>query len=1578
MARRNSFRSVLKSVHHPSVALRIIRLRASRFLHIKAIEVDFRGNRPRYPITIKLKADEGSSKSPRFERDRAVRWDLENYIHFSATAKLTILIQEVHTFNRKTDFAVFNVASADMAGKDVLSITHKEGKALVKLTCVLVAPSDDFAELLIKEAQGQLGNKRIFLQSLGMAGRAVATVMKFADLASDVHPAAKAAIVIMNVLYERCKLQQECHSAAAELLTDLASFLPFTKDLTHEVMLNVMTRRVVREMLELFCRTAKSIIEYSSVGLLGDLISSHKEEIGSFTDNFKKLKDTYDWCIKLEVWRSVIETEKHIEDTLLQRLHPARQAYYDVEKICLEGTRTSVLQQIGDWAVSDSKVFWLHGVAGSGKSSIANSVARMFEQQLRLSGCFFCKRDDPECRVTKNVIPTLAYHLSKWHAGYRSSVLSVIQGKDEPKLARSVQWQFDLLIRQPLISLSINTADLPPKPLIIVIDALDECGDSADLRSQLAEFIVKMSDAVPWLKIFITSRPLPEFQRVFGEKSIGCRALDINTEIGYDRIQEDILQYTRYCARKYRLEIGEREILALTSKASGLFIWTSTVFKFIDMQINKRRAIDNVLIATSLGSPEAELDCIYAAVVQNASAGHDNAEIVKYVLGIITCTAKNEPLSENALVHFLSNVEPERGIDQVALKEMVDRLQAVLYRDGSKGNTIRACHPSFLDFIGSQSRCLEFWTDPMSLEFIMATKCLDIMISELKFNICDLQSSYEANDNILDLEDRIFRCIPQHLQYSCLYWINHMINCSNGVIDQPLQDQLYTFLCQPSALYWLECLSITKELKAGTNILERSLRDFKLPEHIASIVGELHRFISAFHTAIATAAPHLYISAMSWVPTESCLIKHLYPIFYNQPIVSLGKAMNWKNALWIANARHCVLCAAYSPDGRHIVTGSDDCTLQVWDAQTGIAIGGPLRGHSDFVQSVVYSPDGRHVVSGSDDYTLCIWDAHTGDLIRQPLVGHLDCINAVAISPDGKFVVSGSDDSTLRIWDMHTGAMVGEPLVGHMDEVKTVSFSPDGRLIVSGSPFGIQTLQVWDMHTKRALNTSLKNSSTHVNTVAFSPNGRHIAFSSDNNNLYIWDVQIGKAVGQPLTGHSSTVKCIAYSPNGRYIVSGSRDHSLRIWDLETRNIVGRPLIGHSDTVNTVSYSPDGRYIMSGSDDMTIRIWDAQVKNILEEPLNNEYLLPDYINAVAYSPDGRNIVSSSRSGTLNIWDAQTGDLVKESPRGRTTPVQMVSWSPDGRHIAFDSSYNTLRIWDTHTDSFTSGPLKGHLGRIRCITYSPDGKYIASCSNDCTIRIWDAQTGDVLRGPLTGHSGHVNAVAYSPDGKYIVSGSDDCTLRIWDALNGSPVGNPLGGHSDGVNVVAYSPDGRHVASSSGVDLRVWDTQAVGSWGSAGVSFKGHTGYVSAAKYSPDGRYIVSASEDMTVRIWDMETGLIVGEPLRGHSGFVNAVAYSPDGKNIVSSSSDGTLRIWDTSAKQDNHSIKLNQQKSFESDGWVKGPSGELMFWVPHEYRHGIRDMCERCIPGDAANRPVRVDWENLLKYSGSSWINILRD
>jgi tetratricopeptide (TPR) repeat protein len=236
-----------------------------------------------------------------------------------------------------------------------------------------------------------------------------------------------------------------------------------------------------------------------------------------------------------------------------------------------------------------------------------------------------------------------------------------------------------------------------------------------------------------------------------------------------------------------------------------------------------------------------------------------------------------------------------------------------------------------------------------------------------------------------------------------------------------------------------------------------------------------------------------------------------------------------------------VRTVTFSPDGKRIVSGSDDKTLKMWDAMTGQETF-TLEGHTGEVFCVAFSPDGKRFVSGSADKTLKVWDA-TSSKEMLTLTGHSERVWSAAFSPDGKRIVSGSRDQTLRVWDA-TGGQETLRLNGHTDSVRTVTFSPDGKRIVSGS--ADKTLKVWDAVNGQETLT-IKGHIGGVWSVAVSPHGERIVSGSDDQTVKVWDAANGYET-LTLTGHSYLVRSVAFSPDGKRIISGSGDQTLKVWD----------------------------------------------------------------------------------------------------------------------------------------------------------------------------------------------------------------------------------------------------------------------------------------------------------------------------------------------------------------------------------------------------------------------------------------------
>jgi WD40 repeat protein len=234
-----------------------------------------------------------------------------------------------------------------------------------------------------------------------------------------------------------------------------------------------------------------------------------------------------------------------------------------------------------------------------------------------------------------------------------------------------------------------------------------------------------------------------------------------------------------------------------------------------------------------------------------------------------------------------------------------------------------------------------------------------------------------------------------------------------------------------------------------------------------------------------------------------------------------------------------------------------------------------LEGHSYSVEAIAVTPDGKTVISGSDDKTIKIWDLRTGTE-KFTLTGHSDWVNAIAVTPDGKTVISGSVDKTIKIWDLVTGTEKFT-VKGHSDFVNAIAVTPDGKTVISGSVD--KTIKIWDLVTGTEKFT-VKGHSYSVKVIVFTPDGKTVISASTDNTIKIWDVETGTEKFT-LKGHSSWVSAIALAPDGKTLISASRDNTIEIWDLATRKEIAT-FTGESP-INCCTVAPDGVTIVAGEE-----------------------------------------------------------------------------------------------------------------------------------------------------------------------------------------------------------------------------------------------------------------------------------------------------------------------------------------------------------------------------------------------------------
>ncbi|KAJ9654373.1 hypothetical protein H2201_009008 [Coniosporium apollinis] len=628
-----------------------------------------------------------------------------------------------------------------------------------------------------------------------------------------------------------------------------------------------------------------------------------------------------------------IEDRTHEQSTNLSKLPCAQGAAYNHwiwqhEDRCLPDTRVELRRQIMAWS-QDPKaacIFWLNGMAGTGKSTISRTVASDLANEKRLAASFFFSRGRGDISHAGKFFTTIAAQLASRLPALRPSISKAVKDHfDISQRGLSEQWKH--LIFEPLSSLENIQAH--STTLVVVIDALDECEGEDDIKVILQLLAEAKNLTTIRLRVFVTSRPETPIRLGFRKMSGETHQDFVLHEIPPPIVSHDISVFFQHRLAGVKAERGwstpwpgDQTIEQLVEKAAGLFIYAATTCRFIqDKKYNPKDRLALILKGGAAGqSSTKQLDGIYTQVLRHSIIEGCDMSEHKELLGRFTkIVGSIVTMFDVMAVKCLSKL---LALPEWVVEVTLDSLRSVLDVPDLEDQPVRIFHPSFRDFLLDRERCFDsrFWIDEKERHISLFRNCLTLMSKHLRKDICDLRAPGTLTSEVS--KDSIQNAVPSDVQYACRYWVHHFQRGSSEPRDY---ERILQFL-QQDFLHWLEALGLVGRVAEGI-LMVRTL------ESALTLVASASR----------DKTVRLWDAAMGAL--RSTLEGH----------------------------SGTVTAAVFSPDGKLVASASNDNTVRLWDAATG-ALHSTLEGHSDTVRAVVFSPDGKLVASASYDNTVRLWD----------------------------------------------------------------------------------------------------------------------------------------------------------------------------------------------------------------------------------------------------------------------------------------------------------------------------------------------------------------------------------------------------------------------------------------------------------------------------------------------------------------------------------------------------------------------------------------------------------------------------
>ncbi|QRW00064.1 Vegetative incompatibility protein HET-E-1 [Ceratobasidium sp. AG-Ba] len=765
--------------------------------------------------------------------------------------------------------------------------------------------------------------------------------------------------------------------------------------------------------------------------------------------------------VNMSTWRAI--NEYSMESRLKSLPYVASAKYNSAQSgnlrrtACTPHTRVDLLRSLWDWAndPNSEKVFWLNGMAGTGKTTIAYSLCQRLRSEKMLAASFFCSQRLAECKSVSDIVPTISYQLAQFSRPFGHALSQAIEKNPDAPNQLPFDQFMDLLV-EPLTKVRASM----PTNLVVVIDALDECQDREAI-GQIIDTLLLNACHIS-LKFFVASRPdtkiLDQMRSSPGEQTpTELRLHELESSV----VQSDIRTYLQ-SKLMTRLDLPADEFEVLVERCGVLFIFAATIARYIASD-NFSRGLERFrqVLAITDGSAHhsgRDMDALYAAILtmafDNLSMADSERTEMKAIL--YTIMTAQEPLSANVISGLL-------GLnDEACVHAAVRPLFSVLNVSDTSGE-IMTLHKSFSDYLFNSDRSGSFYCDRDAHHAYLARACLECINKHCpSFNICGLSSSYIADKEVVGIDAIIKERISDALSYACRYWADHL---ANSIPSHALLPLVWEFL-SGRLLLWMEVMSLKQVTKLSSGILDKCHQWLQRIPGAQGIHETLRLSSDASDFARSTwpnvqhCTPHIYVSALSFWPRDRPISQH------------------------------------YRQREPYIISDSSFCTEP----------SGPNPNHTsnrfaENVASITFSADGIYLASGSQEGTIRIWHLHNGQLAVGPFTAHKGTVSSLAFSPDGVYIASGSWDRTICRWETRTGQMVGEPFYGDTaGGIRCIAYSPSGNQLASGG----WTIRFWDAKSSLLKAQTYDYRGAVIDSIAYSQDGSYLASCSRDGSLYIW------------------------------------------------------------------------------------------------------------------------------------------------------------------------------------------------------------------------------------------------------------------------------------------------------------------------------------------------------------------------------------------------------------------------------------------------------------------------------------------